>query len=708
MEECYKFMQNRELSWLKFNLRVLEEASSKDTPILERFKFISIFTSNLDEFFMVRVGSLHDLDRIKKEERDNKTGMSPKEQLDKIYEQMPELYRKRDRVYKEVVEELKKYNINNKYVEDLDEREREFVKSYYKESILPIVSPQIIDNSHPFPFLENKKLYVFSEMWDENNETKYGLVPISGEFEKYLSLPGDEFNYIRIEKIILHYLPTFFPNMTVKSKSLIAVTRNFDFESAEITEEHDNYKELMKKVLKKRQRQEVVRLEISGEKSHSMEKFLKESLGIGEEMIMYSEAPINMKYVYGLMDIIPTGVIKKVSYKEFKPYKRIDLKHGSIMKLIEERDILLSYPYEDIESFLELIKEASEDTRTIAIKITIYRLAKNSKLVDYLINAAQNGIEVSVIMELKARFDEENNINYSDKLYQAGCNIIYGFEKYKTHSKICIISYKDKRDNIRYITQIGTGNYNENTSKQYTDFSLMTANEEIGMDALDFFKNMSISKINGKYLHLLQAPSTLKAKFLRLMDEEMEKGEDGYLRFKMNSLTDKDIIIKLSEASKRGVKIDLIIRGICCILPQVYGYTDNVNVMSIVGRFLEHPRVYQFGKGKDKKVYISSADLMTRNTEKRVEIACPVYDENIKARLVNYLDIQQKDNVKRRILKSTGDYVKPEKTSEDLCAQDYFINEALERREKSYNLLENGEESKKEVGGFLRKLFKKQ
>lgn len=677
------YMQNRELSWLNFNQRVLEEATDENTPTLERFKFISIFTSNLDEFFMVRVGSLFDIMKSNNKYVDRKSGMTAKEQLDEIYRVMPNFYEMRDRIYRDVIAELEKYNINNRNVKTLNEEERVYVRKFYHEEIEPLISAQIVDSSHPFPFLENKKLYIITEMTDKDGNFVHGLVPISDVFERYLSLPGDGFNYIRIEKVIEHYVPEIFQNYNVTDQALISVTRNFDFETeSEIEEEIADYKAFMKKVLKKRQRQEAVRLEVSNKKSASVMEFLKKELGITDEMIFLTKAPINMKYVYGLTDIIPTALIKKISYKEFEPVKRYSLECGSIIKKIEKKDILLSYPYDDMDSFLDLIKEAAQNKKTLSIKITIYRLAKNSKLVEYLKKACENGIEVTALMELKARFDEENNINYSEELYQSGCNIMYGFEEYKTHSKLCLITYKDELGNIKYITQIGTGNYNEYTSKIYTDFSLMTANEEIALDANDFFKNISMGKLNGKYLQLLQSPSTLKSRLLKEMDEEIKKGKNGYIRCKMNSLTDYEFLEKFSEASRNQVKTDLIIRGICCLIPGIMGYTENVHVYSLVGRFLEHSRVYQFGTGENVRLYISSADLMTRNTEKRVEIAAPVYDNDAKKRIIDYMDIQMKDNVKRRILISSKNYIKPEIQDKPFIAVNYFMDEAIQERTK--------------------------
>ncbi len=695
-----EFMQNRELSWLRFNLRVLQEADDPSVAILERLKFISIFTTNLDEFFMVRVGSIRDLMLLKKDTIDIRTGMTPEQQLEAIYSLMPMMYETRDRLYRKNTEDLKEYGINKRQINELTEIQLKHVEDYYNLQIMPLLSPQIVNSSHPLPFLENKRLYVILKLKDDNGEIIFGLVPISKDFETYLTLPGDQFDYIRLERVIFEYVDSLFGNRKVLAKNIISVTRNFDVdETSDFAEEFEDYKDHMKKILKKRQRKEIVRLEIYGDKDKALYDFLLSELNIPKEWTVYTDAPINLSYVYKLSDMLPSALLEKVSYRPFKPRRHSNC-DKCLMNLIEQQDLFYSYPFDDMENFLDVIKEAVEDDRVQSIKITIYRLASNSKLVDYLIKGAERGIDITVLMELKARFDEENNINYSDKLYNAGCHILYGFEEYKTHSKLCLITYKDDRDNIKFITQIGTGNYNEQTSKIYSDFSLITANREIGMDANDFFKNMQTERhLEGKYLHLLQSPTTLKPRFLRLIDQEIAKGSDGYLRFKMNSLTDISFINKFQEASAAGVKIDLIIRGICCIIPGVEGFTENINVRSIVGRFLEHARVYQFGKGEDMMLYISSADLMTRNTERRVEIAAPVYDERIRNKLLEFMDMQMQDNVKARIIGPDGEYKIIDDGKTPFDSQQYYIEQTEAKIERDYEC-KNAEKNNQEKQGL--------
>lgn len=669
-----KFMQNRELSWLQFNLRVLEEAEDACVEPLERLRFVSIFTSNLDEFFMVRVGSLYDLSQLKKEYRENKTGLSAQEQLDLIYEIMPGFYRRRDEIYAQVIADLKQHQIHNQYYDELSGASQDFVKKYYKKQIAPVISPQIIDSSHPFPMLGNKKLYIFVHLNGllDAKDDHYGLVPISENFEKYISLPGDEYNYIRIEKIIVEFVKEMFPAYKLQEKALISVTRNFDIDtSIDLKEEIDDYRKYMEKSIKKRQRQAAVRLEYTGSLSEESLAFLCEKINLPPQAVFQTTAPINMSYVYGLENILPTAVTCNVSYP---PFRGREIQTNSIFSLAEKEDILLSFPYDSMNSFLRLLREAIEKPNVRSIKVTIYRLASDSKMVRILSAAAEKGIDVTVLIELKARFDEERNMHYADILMQSGVQVIYGFDNYKCHAKVCLITYKGKDGEIRYLTQIGTGNYNEETARQYTDFSLITANQEIGMDAHDFFKHMLTGSLHNKYLYLLQAPSTMKLRFIRLIDHQIAKGNEGFLFFKMNSLTDKELIEKLQEASANGVTVQLIIRGICCLLPQVVGLTENIEVRSIVGRYLEHPRLYVFGR-ENPDIYISSADMMTRNTERRVEIATPILSEEPRLRLLDYLDVQWRDDTKARRLGADGKYHRLEK-KENLIAQEYFMVEA--------------------------------
>ena len=710
------YFQNRELSWLRFNERVLLEATEDCVPALEKLKFVSIFVSNLDEFFMVRVGSLHDLSSLKKEVKDNKTGMNAEEQISAILNALPEMYREKDEIFKKVSEELENSNIKKLNYSDLNLEQKKFVEDFYMKRIDQLVSPQIVDINHPFPFLENTKLYAFAHL-EKDKEKVFGIIPVRNTYPKYLLLPGEKVEYILMEEIILNQIDQIFKEYKILSKNIIKVTRNTDFvDDRDTWEEFDDYTEYMKSILKKRKRLNVVRLESEGKLSKQALNFLLEKIELTQDAYFPLESPLNMKYVFSLIDEIPNAIKNKLLYRDLIQYNPADFSK-SVIDDVRHKDRILSYPYESMDTFISLLKEAANDPDCKSIKITIYRLAKNSKVVRYLTEAAQNGKEVTVFVELKARFDEESNINYANILYEEGCNIIYGFNKYKMHSKICLITFRNpKTENLTYITQIGTGNYNESTAKQYTDFSLMTSSPEIGLDATDFFKNMSIGNLDGKYMHLLQSPTTLKTGLMHHLENEIAKGENGYILCKFNSLTDKDFIEKFIEASQKGVKVDLIIRGISCLLPGIKGQSENIRIRSIVGRFLEHPRVYVFGKD-NPIMYISSADLMTRNTENRVEIATPILDSEIKERILKYLEVQMKDNVGARLMNSSGQYEKIKKDEEEFSSQRYFVKEAEEKnfaakskvkkivveKEKVVNK-ENKEES---FFGKLLKIFKK-
>lgn len=707
------YFQNRELSWLRFNERVLLEATEDRVPDLEKLKFVSIFVSNLDEFFMVRVGSLHDLSSLKKEVTDNKTGMSAEEQIEAILKTLPAMYKKKDEIFKKVRENLEKSNIKELKYKDLNLEQKRFVEDFYMKRIDQLLSPQIVDINHPFPFLENTKLYAFAHL-EKDKEKVFGIVPIRNTYPKYLLLPGEKFEYILMEEIILNQIEQIFKEYKILSKNIIKVTRNTDFvDDRDTWEEFDDYTEYMKSILKKRKRLNVVRLESQGKLSKGALNFLLEKTELSQDAYFPIESPLNMKYVFSLIDEIPKAIKNSLLYKDLVQYNPRDF-CKSIIEEVRRKDRLLSYPYESMDTFLSLLKEAANDPDCKSIKITIYRLAKNSKVVRYLTEAAQNGKEVTVFVELKARFDEESNINYANILYEEGCNIIYGFNKYKMHSKICLITFRNpKTENLTYITQIGTGNYNESTAKQYTDFALMTSNPEIGLDATDFFKNMSIGNLDGKYMHLLQSPTTLKTGLMHHVEREIEKGEDGYILCKFNSLTDKDFIDKFVEASQKGVKVDLIIRGISCLLPGIKNQSENIRIRSIVGRFLEHPRVYVFGK-ENPVMYISSADLMTRNTENRVEIATPILDPDIKERILKYLDVQLKDKLVARLMNSSGEYERLDCDGEKISSQKYFVKEAEEKNFAARSKIEKidigraKETNKKEsFFGNLLKIFKK-
>ena len=675
-KEMQNYTQNRELSWLKFNQRVLEEAKDSSVPLLERMKFVSIFTSNLDEFFMIRVGSLYDMSLTDNSTIDSRSGMNPKEQLDAIFAAVAPLYKERDKTYSEIKKLLNPYGVCGLSIKELEQQEKKYVKKYFKDQILPILSPQIVDANHPFPHLLNKELYVIASL-KQNGTSMIGIVPVPQFVSDILYLPGHDIRYIRMEKVIMEYLDVVFDKYEVSNKNYICVTRNADVSpNDEALEINDDFRLLMQETLHKRRRMAVVRMETAEPLDKELEKYFCDKFKITPAQIYRTKMPMKLDYIFSIMDKVPASMKRSLIDEPFTPQPSRYLTDGKVIPQVKKKDVLLSYPYESMDPFLRMIKEAAYDPTVLTIKITIYRLAKKARLVEYLCAAAENGKEVTVLIELRARFDEQNNIDWSERLEEAGCRVIYGFEGYKVHSKICLITYRN-RNNIEYITQVGTGNYNEKTATMYTDVSLITADKGIGEDAAVFFKNMSIGNLNGSYQHIIVSPTSLKPKVLALMDEEIKKGANGRIIMKMNSVTDVDFIRKVSEASNAGVKVDLIVRGICCILPGVKGYTENLRVTSIVGRYLEHPRIFLFGNGADQKIYIGSADMMTRNTEKRVEVACPVYDETIKKQLAHMLKIMLADNVKARELKSDGKYYKKEKGTSKVNSQEYFMREAI-------------------------------
>lgn len=678
-KEILNYTQNRELSWLKFNKRVLEEAQDPTVPLLERMKFVAIFSSNLDEFFMIRVGSLFDMAHTDANRRDSRSGLTAKEQLDKIFEAVAPLYKERDKAYAEIKKQLSPYGICGLNFKELEQNEKKYVKKYFKDQILPVLSPQIVDANHPFPHLLNKEVYVTANLKFKekaNSKSMMGLVPIPQFVSDVLYLPGHDIRYIRMEKVILEHLDLVFSKYEVSDANYICVTRNADIApDDEALDVSDDFRYLMKETLHKRRRMAVVRLEIAEKMKPDTEAYFCDKFNIEPHQIFRTKIPMKLAFIFAISDKLPESMKRSLIYQPFTPQNSAHVSEGSVMRQVKKRDVLLYYPYESMNPFLKMIKEASTDPNVMTIKITIYRLAKKARLVEYLCAAAENGKDVTVLIELRARFDEQNNIDWSERMEEAGCRVIYGFESYKVHSKICLITYRN-RNEIQYITQIGTGNYNEKTAAMYTDLSLITANPAIGKDAAEFFKNMSIGNLDGTYGHLIVAPTSLKQKVLYHIDEEIKKGSGGRVIMKMNSLTDVDYITKVCEASGAGVRVDLIIRGICCILPGVPGYTENVRVMSIVGRYLEHARIFSFGTGAEQKVYIGSADMMTRNTEKRVEVACPILDDGIRRQINHYLKIMLGDNVKARVLLSDGSYVKKKAADPLLDSQAAFMEEA--------------------------------
>ena len=678
------YTQNRELSWLQFNARVLAEAEAENVPLLERFKLLAIFTSNLDEFFMIRVGSLCDMAAVDKEHTDSKSGLTAKEQLHLIYKAVEPLYARRDAAFSDVDSKLSAIGLRRLTMNSLAPDEQKYIKRYFKDIIAPVLSPQIVDSHHPFPHLEGKVLHIAALLSHKKTE-RLGLLPVPASLPPVVFLPETPSRYILTEDILLAYADHVFEMYDVLEKTVLCVTRNADIQVDDETfgVEGGDFRKKMEKLLRQRRRMAVVRVEINRPISDHFKEHFRSRFEVSDAQIFLSRtAPLKLGYAFSLGEHLPEKKRVFLSDAPFTPQQPAMLSAGqSLLKAALQQDILLSYPYESMEPFLQMIREAANDPAVLAIRITIYRLASKAKLVEYLCAAAENGKDVTALIELRARFDEQNNIDWSERMEEAGCKIIYGFEDYKVHSKICLITRRE-RGAVRHITQVGTGNYNEKTAKQYTDVSLITADERIGQDAGAFFNNMALGNLSGRYSRLFVAPTSLKNNILALMDEQIAKGKDGYILLKFNSLTDIDVIAKLREASCAGVTVEMIVRGICCLLPGVPGHTENITVTSIVGRFLEHSRIYVFGRGDEEKMYISSADLMTRNTERRVEIACPIDDPAVRTRLHDILYAMQHDTVKARVLQPDGTYCKKPAVQDPICAQDLLMQQAIENARK--------------------------
>lgn len=679
------FTQNRELSWLKFNERVLEEAADKSVELFERVKFFSIFDTNFEEFFMVRVGSLTDINDMKKKVIDNKTLMSTQEQIDCIMDESKRLYEKKDTVYEDLKQDLQEENVTICRVNELDDKEKRLVYYYFNSTIAPILSFQIVDRVHPFPQIPNLAIVVLFQLTSQSKNKKQfmGLIQVPDKIKRYVKLSDTK--VVLIEDIIREFGQEIFDNYDCTSKYILSVTRNADIEyDDEDLEFDDDYRSYMKKMIKLRKRLRPVRLEINEYPNEETKEFLLKNLNLTEHRMFVTKSPMRCGFLFDLVYDMPKNVIEKYTYEDFSPQESSMIsKEKSVIEQVYDKDLFLSFPYESIDPFIRLLNEAAEDESVVSIKITIYRLAKDSEITKALIKAAENGKEVVVLMELRARFDEENNILWSSRLENAGCRIIYGFDHYKCHSKVCLIT-KIKDEKISYITQVGTGNYNEKTAKLYTDFSYMTTRQEIGEDAKELFDNFLLGNLNGEYKHLMVSPHSMQVGLDKLIDEQIDKAkvsDDGYIRIKMNSISDRKLIDKLSKASCKGVKIDLMVRGICCLVPGIKDKTDNINVYQVVGRFLEHHRIYQFGKAENCKLYISSADFMTRNIRKRVEVAVPIYDDFIKHRILNFMDIMFDDDTKIRKLNPDKSYSRVENT-ENKNAQEILINIAKENSEK--------------------------
>ena len=708
----HKCMQNRELSWLKFNERVLEEAETPVNPLFERLSFLSIFTSNLDEFFMIRVGGLCDHAINKTGAVDNKTGMNAAEQLALIYEAAARLYASRDRVNRKLEAELEDIGTERLQTrfKAFDKKRQKPLDAYYAVHVQPLLAPQIIDASHPFPHLENKRQFIALSLESKNGKPVFGLIPVPGGSERIYFQTDSR--YMLTEDIILHYSGEIFKNYKVNERAIICVTRNADIVAEEERfDEDEDFRDYMSKLMKKRRRLAPVRLEIRGDNCGKLAAYLQNKLSLSPSQTFYSESPLDMTHYVTLRDKMPPQFIQKYSFTPFEPavaqYAAI---HGETLRRLRYGDILLYHPYESIQPLFSLIRDAAEDKRVISIQITLYRIAERSKLVDHLITAAENGKDVVVFIELRARMDEEKNIDWARRMEEAGCKVFYGPAGFKLHAKICLITRRDGMK-TEYVTHIGTGNYNETSSRLYTDISLMTVNQSVGRDALLFFNNLMIGVRDDadKYFLFIVAPESFKTELIKQVNNQARLGANGRIAIKCNSLTDRDVIISLIKASCAGVKIDLIIRGICCLTAQIPYLTENIRIISVVGRFLEHARIYRFGAAGDCVLYIGSGDMMTRNTERRVELFTPVLDPKNKRRLSDMLDIMLADNVKSREMHPDGRYAQAAHAvgSPAADSQSYFIEEAVKTSARDGNAANGAKRNPfEEALRFIKSLFR--
>lgn len=652
--------RNRELSWLKFNERVLEEAESEENPLCERLSFAAIYQSNLDEFFMVRVGSLIDQMMLTKNIRENKTNMTPREQLVAILEEVRLLNRRKDMAYDKLMYCLERQGIRLVDFRKIGRRESEYLEHYFDSEIAPLISPTVVGKRQPFPFMKNKEIYAVVALENKNGKQKLGIIPCSSNvFPRLIAVPSELGSYMLSEELILHFIPKVFKGYFVKSKSLIRITRNADIDADALYDEDLDYREFMVDIIKQRKRLAPVRLELSRALEGDIVDILCDYLEVGRDYVFRNTTPLDLSFVYQIQDILRMRT--ELFYSKRLPAQSMQFcMSRPILEQIEEKDKLLCYPYESMKPFIRMLHEAANREDVVSIKMTLYRVAKQSKIVECLIEAAENGKDVLVLVELKARFDEENNIEWSRRLEDAGCRVIYGLDGRKVHSKLCLIT-KRTEGQTEYITQIGTGNYNEKTARIYTDMSLMTANQEIGQDAASVFAALSMGDASESVKHLLVAPNSLQNRILDMIDEEIEHAnnqEEAYIGIKINSLTDKKIIDRLIEASKAGVKIEMVVRGICCLVPGIKGVTENIRIISIVGRFLEHSRIYIFGRGERTRIYIGSADFMTRNTLKRVEVATPVLDPELKLQISEMFITMLADNTQAREMTGDGTYIR--------------------------------------------------
>jgi polyphosphate kinase 1 len=672
------------LSWLQFNERVLNEAGNPRVPLAERMTFASIYQTNLDEFFMVRVGTLMMQMNAKEKVIENKTGMTSEEQVKEILAHVCLLEKKKAKIYEQLMGELEPKGIRIINFNRLSNEEGRLLEQYFDAHIAPFLSPMVIGKQQPFPFLANKQLYAIVLLTSQKGKKKTGIVPCSNSvFKRLIEIPTRPGCFMLSEELILHFISKLYPKYTIREKSIMRVTRNADIDAHDLYDEDMDYRDMMEQLIKKRVRLDPVRVELSRKINDEAKQELSNFLEIGTSHIINVKTPLDLSFVFTLQNYLREQ--KELFYEKRSPRESPALSlHESILSQIEKKDVLLSYPFESMKPFIKMLNDAAEDPDVVSIKMTLYRVADRSKIIDALIEAAENGKEVVVLVELRARFDEANNIEMSHRLEEAGCQILYGLGDYKVHSKLCLITRK-KGDSYAYITQIGTGNYNEKTSRLYTDLSLITANQEIGADAAKVFLALQQGETVEDVSKLLVAPKCLQNKVLEMMEEQItnkKAGKEAYIGVKINSLTDKVLIDKMIEASKAGVRVDLIVRGICCLKPQIPGVTENIRVISVVGRYLEHSRIYRFGVRDEEKIYIASADFMTRNTIRRVEVAAPIYDPAIRERIRYIFDTIMQDDEKGKEQNAQGIYEDRHIHDVPVNSQEIFFQDAYDACKK--------------------------
>ena len=657
---------NRELSWLDFNRRVLVLGKDKNVPLAEQLKFLSIFGSNLDEFFMVRVGSLQERANLmhakkEKEGRENKTNMTAEEQLAAIMPKTAQMQAECDKYYEKALENLAACGYQKVDFDHLEKSEEHFWKKYFQRELFPILSPQIVDNRHPFPFLRNKEIYLGVLLKEKRAGTQsLGIIPISSQMERIHIFKKEDMTLFALtEELVLHYAGVIFGKEQIVEKCLFRVTRNADIDVKEGMMDHDiDYREIMADLLKRRRKLAAVRLQITPTAPTEVVRTLCTKLELPHKRVFVQKSPLDLSFFFRLLSRVEADGHPELFYPAARPM--LPPPEYDLAQQVAQQDVLLCYPYQSIRPFITLLKKAAQDPEVISIKMTLYRMARESQIVQALMEAAENGKEVVALVELRARFDEQNNIDWSKQLESAGCTVIYGFEDYKVHSKLTLITKKGP-SGYSYITQIGTGNYNEKTSELYTDYSFLTSDPAIGAEASNIFQNLAVHKLTETSDQMLVAPLRFKSVLLEEMDHVIEAarlGRPASMILKNNSISDRDIILKLQEASCAGVRIDMIVRGICCVRAGVPGKTENLHIRSLVGRYLEHGRIYSFFDGQYTRIYIASGDFLTRNTECRVEVGVRIQDPALVEKLSQILDLQLRDNINAREMRPDGSYQK--------------------------------------------------